>query len=235
MRKALRNSGRCADPETWPVELRQALQTRGMATELQRLMATAVVSSDSDSRVTTRRPPCDSARKPPSASRNSGRLSTKRAWPLASPRQIEPCPLSTREIEVLILIARGGSTRQVAQQLTITPKTGPVSTMRAAHGAEELMMISASGIIIRTPLETISLQGRAAQVAGLVTKVEALAASGIGLAREAAAAPGRPRMVVFGPHTDLAAHAEARAAGIGPMLARSKLVAGIHELVARRP
>jgi DNA gyrase subunit A len=47
--------------------------------------------------------------------------------------------------------------------LTITPKTGPVSTMRAAHGAEELMMISASGIIIRTPLDTISLQGRAAQ------------------------------------------------------------------------
>jgi superfamily I DNA/RNA helicase len=30
-----------ADPGTWPVELRQALQTRGMATELQRLMATA--------------------------------------------------------------------------------------------------------------------------------------------------------------------------------------------------
>lgn len=35
--------------------------------------------------------------------------------------------------------------------------------MRAAHGAEELMMISATGIIIRTPLDTISLQGRAAQ------------------------------------------------------------------------
>jgi hypothetical protein len=50
-----------------------------------------------------------------------------------------------------------------------------------------------------------------------------------------AAAPGRPRVVAFGPHTDLAAHSEARAAGIGPMLARSKLVAGIHELVAPRP
>lgn len=41
----------------------------------------------------------------------------------------------------------------------------------------------------------------------------------------------KPRLVLFGPHTDLAAHAEARAAGIGPMLARSKLVAGLGRLV----
>ena len=40
----------------------------------------------------------------------------------------------------------------------------------------------------------------------------------------------RPRLVVFGPHTDLAAHAAARAAGIGPMLARSKLVADLRAL-----
>jgi hypothetical protein len=33
-----------------------------------------------------------------------------------------------------------------------------------------------------------------------------------------------PRLVVFGPHTDLQAHAEARSAGIGPMVARSKLI-----------
>jgi hypothetical protein len=33
-----------------------------------------------------------------------------------------------------------------------------------------------------------------------------------------------PRFVVFGPHTDLAAHSSAREAGIGPMIARSKLV-----------
>lgn len=32
-----------------------------------------------------------------------------------------------------------------------------------------------------------------------------------------------PRTVVFGPHTDLEAHAAARAAGLGPMWARSKL------------
>jgi DNA gyrase subunit A len=47
--------------------------------------------------------------------------------------------------------------------LTITPKTGPVCTVRSAHGAEELMLISGSGIVIRTPLHTISRQGRAAQ------------------------------------------------------------------------
>jgi hypothetical protein len=36
-----------------------------------------------------------------------------------------------------------------------------------------------------------------------------------------------PRLVVFGPHTDVAAHHAARAAGLGPMIARSKLVAGL--------
>lgn len=41
----------------------------------------------------------------------------------------------------------------------------------------------------------------------------------------------RPRVVLFGPHTDLAAHAEARAAGLGPMWARSKLLAEIQSLV----
>jgi hypothetical protein len=34
-------------------------------------------------------------------------------------------------------------------------------------------------------------------------------------------------VILFGPHTDLAAHADARAAGLGPMMARSKLVASL--------
>jgi HD-GYP domain-containing protein (c-di-GMP phosphodiesterase class II) len=38
-------------------------------------------------------------------------------------RRVGPSGLTPREIEVLILIARGASTRQVAQQLAITPKT----------------------------------------------------------------------------------------------------------------
>jgi hypothetical protein len=42
----------------------------------------------------------------------------------------------------------------------------------------------------------------------------------------------RPRLVVFGPHTDIEAHAAARAAGIGPMLARSRLVSSVAEMLA---
>jgi hypothetical protein len=41
-----------------------------------------------------------------------------------------------------------------------------------------------------------------------------------------------PRLVLFGPHTDLVAHADARAAGLGPMWARSKLVAELPSLLA---
>lgn len=40
------------------------------------------------------------------------------------------------------------------------------------------------------------------------------------------------RVVLFGPHTDLDAHAAARAAGLGPMWARSKLVAELSSLLA---
>ena len=40
------------------------------------------------------------------------------------------------------------------------------------------------------------------------------------------------RVVLFGRHTDLEAHAAARTAGLGPMWARSKLVAELPALVA---
>jgi hypothetical protein len=52
------------------------------------------------------------------------------------------------------------------------------------------------------------------------------------LAWSAAAAPSAVRrLVLFGPHTDLAAHAEARAIGLGPMWARSKLLAELPTLI----
>jgi hypothetical protein len=41
----------------------------------------------------------------------------------------------------------------------------------------------------------------------------------------------RLRIVLFGPHTDLPAHAAARAAGLGPMWARSKLLAELPRLM----
>jgi len=39
------------------------------------------------------------------------------------------------------------------------------------------------------------------------------------------------RLILFGRHTDLEAHADARAAGLGPMWARSKLVAELTALL----
>lgn len=49
-----------------------------------------------------------------------------------------------------------------------------------------------------------------------------------------AAGERAPRVIVFGPHTDLEAHAAAKEAGIGPMMARSKLVASLEDLLAAR-
>lgn len=49
----------------------------------------------------------------------------------------------------------------------------------------------------------------------------------------AAALQGREgRVILFGPHTDLEAHAAAREAGLGPMMARSKLVADLPALLS---
>lgn len=45
----------------------------------------------------------------------------------------------------------------------------------------------------------------------------------------AGAAP--PKVILFGPHTDLAAHAAARAAGLGPMRARSAFFSSLPDLL----
>ena len=41
------------------------------------------------------------------------------------------------------------------------------------------------------------------------------------------------RVILFGRHTDLEAHADARAANLGPMWARSKLISELPSLVVR--
>ena len=41
----------------------------------------------------------------------------------------------------------------------------------------------------------------------------------------------RPKLILFGPHIDRKAHAEARGAGLGPMWARSRLVKALPELL----
>ena len=50
-----------------------------------------------------------------------------------------------------------------------------------------------------------------------------------------ALARGHVRVVLFGPHTDLDAHATARASGMGPMMARSKLLALLPSLLGTAP
>jgi hypothetical protein len=42
----------------------------------------------------------------------------------------------------------------------------------------------------------------------------------------------RPRVILFGPHTDLVAHGDARSAGLGPMWARSRILAALPKLIA---
>lgn len=49
--------------------------------------------------------------------------------------------------------------------------------------------------------------------------------------RAVAPQSARPRILLFGPHVDLEAHADARSAGLGPMLARSKLLADLPVLL----
>jgi hypothetical protein len=43
--------------------------------------------------------------------------------------------------------------------------------------------------------------------------------------------PGDARLILFGPHVDLEAHAAARAAGLGPMWARSRLMRDLPALI----
>lgn len=52
--------------------------------------------------------------------------------------------------------------------------------------------------------------------------------------RDNAPRQGRPGLVLYGPHADLDAHTAARAADLGPMLARSKLVSELPSLLRAR-
>lgn len=46
------------------------------------------------------------------------------------------------------------------------------------------------------------------------------------------AAERRPRLVLFGPHVDLNAHAAAKRHGIGPVMARGKLFSSLDDILA---
>lgn len=51
--------------------------------------------------------------------------------------------------------------------------------------------------------------------------------------RDSAAGGRSPGVILFGPHTDLAAHAAARDAGLGPMTARSAFFGSLLEILER--
>jgi DNA gyrase subunit A len=53
--------------------------------------------------------------------------------------------------------------------MKVTDSSGPIATARVVRGAEEAMVTSASGIVLRTPVSTISVQGRAAQGVALMS------------------------------------------------------------------
>jgi DNA gyrase subunit A len=55
---------------------------------------------------------------------------------------------------------RGGSG---VRAITISSKNGPVTTARIVHPHDEVMVISAEGLVLRTPVEGISRVGRAGQ------------------------------------------------------------------------
>jgi hypothetical protein len=49
--------------------------------------------------------------------------------------------------------------------------------------------------------------------------------------RDSATADRSPQVILFGPHTDLAAHSEAKEAGLGPMKARSAFFSTLLDLL----
>src|SRR5581483_11196640 len=53
--------------------------------------------------------------------------------------------------------------------LKVSEKSGPIATARVVRGTEEAMVTSASGIVLRTPVSSISIQGRSAQGVALMS------------------------------------------------------------------
>ena len=80
------------------------------------------------------------------------------------------------ESDLLLVTANGFGKRTPLQEFTshgrggggvralmVTEKTGPVAAARVVKEAEELLIISAGGLVIRTPVNLISCLGRSAQ------------------------------------------------------------------------
>jgi DNA gyrase subunit A len=107
------------------------------------------------------------------ASRQAGGV---RSMKLAKGDRLAAMDIVDPDGQVLLLTANGYGKRTLlkafprqgratggVRALLIESKTGPVVEARVLHGHEEVMLISAYGIVIRTSASSISLQGRNAR------------------------------------------------------------------------
>ena len=95
---------------------------------------------------------------------------------LAPGDEVVSMDVADEDAEVLVVSERGYGKRTPVSEyrrqgrggmgiktMNVTPKTGPVAGSRVVKPGNEVMLVSAAGIILRTPVEDISVQGRLTQ------------------------------------------------------------------------
>jgi len=95
------------------------------------------------------------------------------------------CEIATKDQEILVVTEKGYGKRTNVEEyrqthrgskgvkaLNITEKNGNIVSFKIVDGTEDLMIITDSGIIIRLPLEQISITGRVAQGVKLINLKE---------------------------------------------------------------
>jgi DNA gyrase subunit A len=114
----------------------------------------------------------------PSRSRGAGGV---RSMKLAANDRVCSMEVIVPQGQLLVVTAAGHAKRTPLSQfpihnrgvggvmaMKINDKSGPIATARVVRGAEEAMVTSASGIVLRTPVASISVQGRTAQGVALM-------------------------------------------------------------------
>jgi DNA gyrase subunit A len=114
----------------------------------------------------------------PARSRAAGGVRSVR---LAKDDRVCGMEIARPDAQVLIVSANGHAKRTPVAQfpvhhrgvggvmaMRLTEKSGPVAIARVVDGTEEAMVISAAGTVLRTPVVTISAQGRGAQGVALI-------------------------------------------------------------------
>jgi len=109
----------------------------------------------------------------PSRSRAAGGV---RSMKLAKDDRVCSMELVDPKAQILVVTQAGHAKRTPLSQfpihnrgvsgvmaMKINDKSGPIATARVVKGTEEAMVTSASGIVLRTPVASVSVQGRSAQ------------------------------------------------------------------------